>query len=473
MYSDIVSLLIENKVIKSPSEKVIPFKKNLFKKITLKSQILKNKKPGTTGDRLKKVFRHFIDNSTFHGLNRFVNKDNGHAMKLMWFLFILIFFIFMCLFVGDGVKNYYKFNVLTRLNHPLSQQLTLPTFTFCVAINNEYTLGQMLVSCRYNQDKLCTADDFELFEIVMTDIDSSHSFEKKKCYIINKLNGQDRSKLIYSDSTGYKSGLTILLLLPSADDFLNFVITDNGATAVWDEMGYVLISSLRTNLILDRKDYSKLPHPHNDCGNLADVEESWAYKKTLEKNVVYRQLNCHELCVFERLSVLCNCSVALDNSCSLQCLQLEYAKINPVELCKQSCPLECTLTKHTIEKEFFYFSEDNKNRNLSSHKTINKILNALEHKANLTHLTDAEIMRRALEINIFYKSRRFEDLTESEALTKTELISDIGGLLGLFLGISFLSLVEFIDLFFKIIWILIAFKLKKSAKCLWSALART
>lgn len=378
----------------------------------------------------------------------------------------------MCLFVRDGVQNYYKFNVLTRLNHPLSKELILPTFTFCVAINNDFSLDKMFVSCRYNQDKVCTMDDFELFEIVITEIESSHSFDKKKCYMINNLKDQDRSKLIYSDSTGYKNGLSILLLLPSEDDFLNYVVTQNGNTAVWDEMGYVLITSLRTNLILDRKDYSKLPHPHNDCG-IQEKVESWAYKKTLENNLVYRQLNCHELCVFEQLSFLCNCSVNLNSSCSLQCLHREFAKINPVELCEESCPLECDLTKYSIEKEWFYFSENQKNRKKSPHNTVNKILNALEVKANLTHLTDDEIMKRALEINIFYKSRRFEDLTESEALTETELLSDIGGLLGLFLGISVLSLVEFFDLFFKIIWVVFSVKLKKTTKFLWSTISRT
>ena len=59
------------------------------------------------------------------------------------------------------------------------------------------------------------------------------------------------------------------------------------------------------------------------------------------------------------------------------------------------------------------------------------------------------------KINIFYQEMTYTSISESPALLIEDLIAFIGGNLGLFLGMSLLSVIEFIDMFVQFIFILI------------------
>jgi len=51
-----------------------------------------------------------------------------------------------------------------------------------------------------------------------------------------------------------------------------------------------------------------------------------------------------------------------------------------------------------------------------------------------------------------YQSNQYTRISQSPKMEVFDLISSVGGLISLFLGFSFLTLVEFIDVIFKIIF---------------------
>ena len=64
-----------------------------------------------------------------------------------------------------------------------------------------------------------------------------------------------------------------------------------------------------------------------------------------------------------------------------------------------------------------------------------------------------EYKSRALALNIYFKTLQYTLITESAKSSIVELFSNIGGTLGLFLGISLLSFVEIIELVLEILFV--------------------
>ena len=58
-------------------------------------------------------------------------------------------------------------------------------------------------------------------------------------------------------------------------------------------------------------------------------------------------------------------------------------------------------------------------------------------------------------VRIYYDELRETVINQEAKMSWTDLVSNIGGSLGLFLGMSFLSIVEFIELFIRTILIIL------------------
>ena len=69
-------------------------------------------------------------------------------------------------------------------------------------------------------------------------------------------------------------------------------------------------------------------------------------------------------------------------------------------------------------------------------------------KKRLGSLSYSDLKQNVARVQIFYNELK-ETFISEEIKTKIfDLVSNIGGTLGLFLGLSFLSLIEFFEIFF-------------------------
>lgn len=55
---------------------------------------------------------------------------------------------------------------------------------------------------------------------------------------------------------------------------------------------------------------------------------------------------------------------------------------------------------------------------------------------------------------VYYKDLKYTFISQQPKVELFDLISNIGGILGLFLGVSFLTCVEFFEILFEIIYVL-------------------
>ena len=69
-------------------------------------------------------------------------------------------------------------------------------------------------------------------------------------------------------------------------------------------------------------------------------------------------------------------------------------------------------------------------------------------------LSSGEHLSKETRIEIFYDEMKEEVISEVIKIELTDLISSLGGILGLFTGFSFLSLVEIVEIFLQIAFIL-------------------
>lgn len=72
------------------------------------------------------------------------------------------------------------------------------------------------------------------------------------------------------------------------------------------------------------------------------------------------------------------------------------------------------------------------------------------------------VKKSVSQINIFYKNIEYTQLDELEKMGLFDLVSAIGGVLGLFLGVSFLSFAELIEILLELM--LSCYESRKSRK---------
>ena len=188
---------------------------------------------------------------------------------------------------------------------------------------------------------------------------------------------------------------------------------------------------------MDKQVENQLGMPFNQCFN--DVNE-FSLNKTIIDYILlqrrsYSQSECIELC-FDLFYIQldpCNCSnTSIDNvwedcwtrnenSTFFSCTwnkKAEFYSQSFQEKCSAYCPLECDSISYSVEKTYIY--DQNKTR-----------------------------------FKIFFGSLKYGLISQEQNFSILDLIGTIGDILSIFIGISFVSLFEIIELLTQLIIIFI------------------
>jgi len=220
-----------------------------------------------------------------------------------------------------------------------------------------------------------------------------------------------------------------------------------------------------TSVSVARSFKSFYPQPYSDCliDNLTNNIEFGSDLFDLIQKTAYRytQPTCFTQCLQRTLILECNCTypplISLFPNVSpcyeqneTDCVyQLFFGKVNRNDFlfgenCLADCPLEC------YSDRFNYF--------LSSSELIPKYyldylnLNSTNLSSDfLTTKIDAETDRKSFtRLSIFYNELSYEISNETPQLNLVTLFANVGGYLGLFLGMSVFSIFEPIQLIIEI-----------------------
>ena len=344
-------------------------------------------------------------------------------------------------------------------------------------IANQFTLNQILVSCRF-QESACFPDNFTYF----------HSFEFGACY---SFNSGFNSPVKIINQAGEKFGLQLELFAGDPNQqvqntYLNgfrIIVHNQSVDSFVQEDGQNIPVGRQFSIAIQRNFISYLPLPYNDC-----IEENFndfyqndliEFIKTSMNKTTYSRKYCQKICTQLYAIKKCGCydyslphipNYKNDNlrvyGCfsdrDLTCLEYNYNILFENFLqCDQYCLMECNpkyfsklVTMGTYPTTWYA------NQLLKSNGLTQTLIN---NNLNSSILSLTYLQNTVSKVNIFYQNMIYTSVTESPASSLSDLISFIGGNLGLFLGMSFLSLVEVIDILIQLIRILIR-KVKNSGK---------
>ena len=217
-----------------------------------------------------------------------------------------------------------------------------------------------------------------------------------------------------------------------------------------------------TNIVLHKSYVSKLADPYSDCtGNLDDSNsfDSDLYRHILKSKSSYRQKDCFDLCYQKKLLEICGCYDAgvsrinpTDQPCFYKNQTLcqyqvftSYFNNGFQELCSKQCPLECYSTTYSYSLGTSLFPTLAYAHNLRKDPSL---LSRFNNKTNLDIFT---LRESVLSLNVYYDSFEVTNIEENAQMQSTDLVAGVGGTLGLFLGISLLSLFEFVEITLEIV----------------------
>lgn len=135
------------------------------------------------------------------------------------------------------------------------------------------------------------------------------------------------------------------------------------------------------------------------------------------------------------------CQTMKDIGC-FYVLNLLFVNTDVNELCPKECPLECESVTYLTSISMSEYPSTNYAERLIKNT---RIQNKFDNRSNVTV---EELRNNMLAINVYYGKLNYKSYQESAKTQMVDLVSGIGGTIGLFLGVSFLSFIEIIDLFF-------------------------
>ena len=447
--------------------------------------------------KLKHVIVEFCDDTTIHGYKNIGKESNHIILRIFWTCCLVACSTYCFYSCAQVFRDFYSYSSYTKISVVKEVPTAFPAFSFCSAkslnmsniltvkyINNTsssfeneqtarmiigndknlsdairkdmgFKIEDMLYFCYFNL-RFCTASDFKYF----------YNSLYGNCYTFNSGffdNGTQRDiETVGSNSLAYGLDLILYLGDPSADLFETsysgiFVSIHNQSYAPFSIGGFIKVGSrTSTDLIVNRNFLRKLPAPYGNC--LEDTSSSSAFHSEYFDYIVrnlgynYTQEYCNSICLQDQTIKVCGCAniwipnhgnsstlfcvSANDRNCMLTKIQNKID--NFTAICSEYCPNECYSIDYNVVSHHLVYP--NYFDSLLLHNWSQKV----GQSVSLSEIPDV-----FLEVSVNYHSMQYTVTEEVIKMMQSDLLANFGGLLGLFLGMSFLSFVEIIDLIWK------------------------
>ncbi|CAD6187406.1 unnamed protein product [Caenorhabditis auriculariae] len=263
------------------------------------------------------------------------------------------------------------------------------------------------------------------------------------CFVFN----HDRKEQKSSLRAGPQYGLRVMLYV-NASDYLptseavgiRLTIHDKEDFPFPDTFGYSAPTGYISSFGMRMKKMSRLPAPYGDC------IESGATSNYIYKGYAYSTEGCYRTCFQELIIDRCGCSdprfptigetmpCEVFNKAHRDCLEKHTHEVSEVHSSfKCRCQQPCNQTVYTTS-----YSEA-----IWPSQALNI---SLGHCEKTPEECNEEYQDDAAMLEVFYEALNFEVLTESEAYGIVKMMADFGGHLGLWSGVSVMTICEFVCL---------------------------
>jgi hypothetical protein len=391
-----------------------------------------------------------IEKSTFHGIPNIIRTDKS-ITRSIWTIFTILSTIICILIIKKSIINYFDYNYVTNIDIIYEQPMEFPTISMCSCSLNiiNMTLNKFLKSCIFNNFNCKNEKYFMAFNDPVY----------KTCFRFNSGKQTNDSKLqatIAGRSGGLQvevketNGLLIFIHASSNPPYPNENYNNINGNSIFVSTGF------STDLAIDKTVTKRLGLPYNECVKSIESSDDLNYNlnnKTLymfikNLNETYSQKRCFKLC-FDLDYINnnpCNCTnnvtigsvwqkcfIEMENQDLNGCTSLyknNFTSHNMINECSKYCPLECDFEQYEAFLSF--------------------------------HVPENMSKNESLKLKIYFKDLTYILISQEPKIELFDLISGIGGLLGLFLGVSFLSFIEIFEILFEVIYLLIGSYMRRT-----------
>jgi hypothetical protein len=377
-------------------------------------------------------------------------RSKRFLIKILWSFFLLIFLFLSIYYVILNIIDYLKYDTITSIQTIYDQEPEFPTVSFCNNLDKNFELNILLF----------WFNNLDLINEWKNHIEKHIDLNNGKCYRFNSgFNWTNQSvEIKKSKKISAEEGLWLMFYSNTSLDFGELRIfihnyTENPKNIY--RKGSIISSGTNNYFLVKRTLDQKLESPFNSC--LKDINQ-FALNKTIidylnKTNRKYSQVECFNLCFNLEYNQTnpCNCFLkSLDQepyfSCgnNNSCTEKFNNNFNQIENCSQFCPLECDQYSYEI------FHTPAK---IIGSGRINKFNNNYVYSFLPEFQTYENVSKTYYLINVYYEDLKYTLISQQPKIELFGLISNLGGLLGLFIGFSFISCLELIEILAELLYI--------------------
>ena len=341
--------------------------------------------------QLIKISKKFASASTVIGFTRIVRAET-RLMKVFWVLMTLVSLAFGLYLTSGTVKEYLDYDVFTQTKIIQATSSLMPSVTFCINDTDTKDLNAFFDQADFSSPTgfkvNLTGEQF--YQEGFGDCIKFNHFTQKSEYKLFTANTLDDKLYFKIDLNTVKFRLVYVFLSDNYDNILD-----------WSQYitRYFYVENF-FDINIKKEVELKLEEPYNRCQNISDI--------------TYRQTNCLAQCRNRNFSSRYNCT--LRNFYSVLgysfCNEGVSKSLEFNTICEEQCPKECSTTKFDV------------------------LLNNPDIGSNLND---------TVEFHIWYLDLSYTEIRQTPKMSGYSLLNEIGGALGLFVGITFLSLFEFLE----------------------------
>ncbi|RNA25225.1 acid-sensing ion channel 1-like isoform X1 [Brachionus plicatilis] len=435
--------------------------------------------------------REIVESSTIHGIPNVLRSKNKF-LRYFWTVAFLVFFSYCMYSVVLIIFTYLQFNVIVRMQIVQTYNAEFPAVTFCNINPYDFTIGENLknVTKLLNESFLYAENfnskrcDTQMNNVLNVELPNLHGFSLDKLLISCQYDGKPcdpnnffPQRAFYfgncytfnygKNSTGHQvpiekskrpgtiNGLKLKLFVGAPEyqpcweyRFGALIVVHNRTSPpLYAEEGLFIQTGAETNFILNKVRINKMPSPYSDCVvNVSNRNEfnSVSYRNAFDFSGSYRQkwcvLNCSVARAIEENMPKCSALNFATNLERTRCINDLENLTKHYDLCSGECPIECDYSFFNVFKSTSSFPSYAYAKHLLANPTFRS-------KFPYENITFGQVRDSVVALNVYFDSNNYQRIEELPESNFGSLLGNLGGQLGLFLGVSFLTFAELVEIF--------------------------
>nr|XP_058971897.1 acid-sensing ion channel 1C-like [Pocillopora verrucosa] len=448
---------------------------------------------------IEKTWNKFVESSTLHGLLH-VFSSSTRTRRFLWAVLLLLAMMWFSFQSFKLIEKYYSYQVTTKVSLKYDPMPTFPAVTICnfnvfkrsVVRTSAYEeiLPQLHASVDKKMGLFDVNDSIDLnkyhdLNLTQFYIDAGHQsndtvrhciwngkptcdhrnftsvlISMGLCHTFNS--GRNGQPILRVKQGGSNRGLHLILNVGQEEYYgtasyaagLKVLVHDQQTLPLVSQLGFAVSPGTSTFAALKKLRTLNLPKPYEGNCHDKEITSIPGYNK-------YTIPSCQEICVTNFVINKCGCRDALmpdiNNTkvCGLReiknCLEKEminfYSRID--DQCE--CPVPCDSISYNPILSYADFPSNNFIEDYVKRRGPNFTTDSLEEKQE-------SMSQNQLELRVYFQELNYQVIEEIPAYNYESLLGEIGGQVGLCVGASLLTVLEFFDVIITIVGIRLGFR---------------